>query len=113
MDMVKSCNNCIHIAVCDKQKVTNHKISKSACKHFKDNSQYADRVKEDKVCEICEKKAKWEAILGAPYGYVMVGPPYGYLGATTLKVKGLCYKANNVKVAACPMCGRKMKGEFV
>lgn len=35
---MKSCQDCIHLCVCDKQKVTNHKISKSVCKHFKDHS---------------------------------------------------------------------------
>ena len=37
-----TCNNCIHVDVCDKQKITNHTISKSVCKHFKDKSLFVE-----------------------------------------------------------------------
>lgn len=35
---MKTCKDCIHYDVCNKQKITNHKISQSVCKHFKDKS---------------------------------------------------------------------------
>lgn len=53
-----SCNDCIHVVVCDKQKVANHNVSKSVCKHFKAHSSFAEWV-EDKTgfhCSHCRKK---------------------------------------------------------
>lgn len=35
---MKTCKDCIHFDVCNKQKITNHRISQSVCKHFKDKS---------------------------------------------------------------------------
>ena len=38
----QKCENCIHYEVCDKQKITNHTISKSVCKHYKDKSLFVE-----------------------------------------------------------------------
>lgn len=37
-----TCKDCMHYDVCDKQKITNHTISKSVCKHFKDKSLFIE-----------------------------------------------------------------------
>ena len=39
---MSKCENCIHYDVCDKQKITNHTISKSVCKHYKDKSLFVE-----------------------------------------------------------------------
>lgn len=39
---MKTCKDCIHFDVCNKQKITNHRISQSVCNHFKDKSLVLD-----------------------------------------------------------------------
>ena len=55
--------DCVHVVVCDKQKVINHNISKSVCRHFKNLSRFIEQVRarwvknEDgiEVCSNCGK----------------------------------------------------------
>lgn len=35
-----TCKDCLHNIVCNEDKIMNHTISKSVCKHFKDKSLY-------------------------------------------------------------------------
>lgn len=41
---MKNCDNCIHYQICDKQKIANHRVSKSVCKHYKDESFIFDLI---------------------------------------------------------------------
>ena len=36
------CKECLHYEVCDKQKIINHTISKSVCKHYKAKSLFVE-----------------------------------------------------------------------
>lgn len=39
----RECKECLHYDVCDKQKITNHTISKSVCKHYKNKSLFVEK----------------------------------------------------------------------
>lgn len=80
-----TCEACIHFAVCDKQRITNHKISKSVCKHFKGKTSVQEvrhgkweKIEKENVwgkmtpvlrCSVCKKWKTRNLGIDFPFDY--------------------------------------------